>query len=69
MGLDIKAETCRSGRYYIFKVPQAPFFVEHLLTELPKLKEFNDPEEDKQAMERLLPWSEALPEIYHKRGR
>lgn len=45
------------------------YYFEHLLTELPKLKEFNSPEEEAVAMSRLLPWSEELPDICHKRGR
>ena len=32
-------------------------YFEHLLTEIPKLKEFNTPEEEAVAMDRLLPWS------------
>lgn len=42
---------------------------EHLLTELPKLKEFMSDEEEQRAMESLLPWSEELPEICRKKGR
>ena len=45
------------------------YYFEYLLTELPKLKEFNSPEEEAVAMNRLLPWSEDLPDICHKRGR
>jgi len=44
-------------------------YFEYLLEELPKLKEFTSSEEESQAMERLLPWSEALPEQCHKRDR
>lgn len=44
-------------------------YIEYLLTELPKLKEFSSEEEEAEAMERLLPWSESLPENCHKRGR
>ena len=56
-------ETAKANNLHIYR------YFEHLLTELPKLKEFTDPEEEAQAMERLLPWSEALPEICHKQGR
>ena len=56
-------ETAKANNLHIYR------YFEHLLTELPKLKEFADPEEESKAMERLLPWSEALPEICHKRGR
>ena len=45
------------------------YYFEYLLTELPKLKEFNSPEEEAAAMSRLLPWSEELPDLCHKRGR
>lgn len=45
------------------------YYFEYLLTELPKLKEFNSPEEEILAMSRLLPWSDELPDICHKRGR
>lgn len=45
------------------------YYFEHLLTELPKLKEFTSSEEEQEAMERLLPWSKDLPEQCHKRGR
>ena len=45
------------------------YYFEYLLTELPKLKEFNSPEEESAAMSRLLPWSEELPDLCHKRGR
>jgi len=45
------------------------YYFEHLLTEIPKLKEFNTPEEEVSAMERLLPWSADLPEKCHKRSR
>ena len=44
-------------------------YFEHLLTEIPKLKEFNTPEEESAAMERLLPWSADLPEKCHKWSR
>ena len=44
-------------------------YFEHLLTEIPKLKEFNTPEEESAAMERLLPWSVDFPEKCHKRSR
>ena len=45
------------------------YYFDHLLTEIPKLKEFNTPEEESAAMERLLPWSADLPEKCHKRSR
>ena len=45
------------------------YYFEHLLTEIPKLKEFNTPKEEASAMERLLPWSADLPEKCHKRSR
>ena len=45
------------------------YYFDHLLTEIPKLKEFNTPEEEAEAMERLLPWSPDLPEKCHKRSR
>ena len=32
------------------------YYFDHLLTEIPKLKEYNTPEEEAAAMERLLPW-------------
>ena len=44
------------------------YYFEHLLTELPKLKEFTSSEEEQKAMERLLPWSKDLPEQCHRRG-
>ena len=44
-------------------------YFKYLLTELPKLKEFNSDQEESAAMERLLPWSSELPEECHKRGR
>lgn len=56
-------ETAKANNLHIYR------YFEYLLTELPKLKEFTDPEEELQAMEKLLPWSESLPEICHKRGR
>ena len=56
-------ETARANNLNVYH------YIEYLLTELPKLKEFTSSEEESQAMERLLPWSEALPEICHKRGR
>ena len=45
------------------------YYFEHLLTELPKLKEFTSIEEEQEAMERLLSWSKDLPEQCHKWGR
>ena len=45
------------------------YYFEHLLTEIPKLKEFNTPEEEAAAMERLLPWSADLPEKCQKQSR
>jgi len=39
------------------------------LKELPKLKQFVSREEETQMMEKLLPWSEDLPENCHVRGR
>ena len=56
-------ETARANNLHIYH------YFEYLLEELPKLKEFTSAEEESQAMERLLPWSEALPEKCHKRGR
>ena len=56
-------ETARANGLHIYH------YFEYLLTELPKLKEFTSLEEESKEMERLLPWSEALPEICHKRGR
>ncbi len=56
-------ETARANNLHIYH------YFEYLLEELPKLKEFTSSEEESQAMERLLPWSEALPEQCHKRGR
>lgn len=56
-------ETAKANSLNIYR------YFEHLLTELPKLKEFNSPEEESRAMERLLPWSEDLPEICQKRSR
>lgn len=56
-------ETARANNLHIYH------YFEYLLEELPKLKEFTTAEEESQAMERLLPWSEALPEQCHKRGR
>jgi len=56
-------ETARANNLHIYH------YFEYLLEELPKLKEFTSAEEESQAMERLLPWSEALPEQCHKRGR
>ena len=56
-------ETARANNLHIYH------YMEYLLTELPKLREFASTEEETKAMERLLPWSEELPEICHKRGR
>ena len=56
-------ETARANNLHIYH------YFEYLLEELPKLKEFTSAEEEAQAMDRLLPWSEALPEQCHKRGR
>ena len=56
-------ETAKENNLHIYH------YFEYLLTELPKLKEFLSAEEEAQAMERLLPWSEELPEICHKRSR
>lgn len=56
-------ETAKANNLHIYR------YFEYLLTELPKLKEFTNAKEESQAMEHLLPWSEALPEICHKRGR
>ena len=56
-------ETARANDLHIYH------YIEYLLTELPKLKEFASTEEEEKAMKRLLPWSEELPEICHKRGR
>lgn len=56
-------ETAKANNLHIYR------YFEYLLTELPKLKEFTNAEEESQAMECLLPWSESLPEICHKRGR
>ena len=56
-------ETARANNLHTYN------YFEYLLTELPKLKEFASPEEEALAMERLLPWSEDLPETCHKRGR
>lgn len=56
-------ETARANNLHIYN------YFEYLLTELPKLKEFASAEEETKAMDRLLPWSEELPDICHKRGR
>lgn len=56
-------ETARANNLHIYN------YFEYLLTELPKLKEFTTEEEEAKAMEKLLPWSETLPEKCHKRGR
>ena len=45
------------------------YYFDHLLTEIHRLKEFNAPEEEAAAMERLLPWSTDLPDNCHKRSR
>ena len=45
------------------------YYFDHLLTEIPKLKEYNAPEEEAAAMERLLTWSTDLPDNCHKRSR
>ena len=45
------------------------YYFVHLLKELPKLKQFASREEETQMMEKLLPWSEDLPENCHVRGR
>ena len=45
------------------------YYFVHLLKELPKLKQFASREEETQMMEKLLPWSEELPENCHVRGR
>lgn len=44
-------------------------YFEYLLTELPKLGEFQSDEDEAASMERLLPWSEELPEICRKKSR
>ena len=41
-------------------------YFKYLLTELPKLKEFNTDQEESAAMERLLPWANELPAECHK---
>ena len=56
-------ETAKVNNLHIYR------YFEYLLTELPKLKEFEDPEDEARALDRLLPWSEELPEQCHKRGR
>ena len=56
-------ETAKANQLNIYR------YFEHLLTELPKLKEFMSDEEEQRAMESLLPWSEELPEICRKKGR
>ncbi len=56
-------ETAKANNLHIYH------YFEYLLTELPKLREFTSAEEEAQAMERLLPWSEELPDVCHKRGR
>ena len=53
-------ETVRTNSLHIYR------YFEYLLTELPKLKEFNTEEKEAATMERLLPWSSDLPEICHK---
>ena len=50
-------ETARENNLHIYH------YFEYLLKELPKLKEFISPEDESQAMERLLPWSESLPNV------
>ena len=45
-------ETARANNLHIYH------YMEYLLTELPKLREFASTEEETKAMERLLPWSE-----------
>lgn len=56
-------ETAKANGLNIFR------YFEHLLTELPKLKEFSSDEEERQVLNRLLPWSEELPEICFAKGR
>lgn len=56
-------ETARANDLHIYH------YFEYLLTELPKLREFASAEEESKALDRLLPWSDELPEICHKRGR
>ena len=56
-------ETAKANSLNIYR------YFEHLLTELPKLKEFNSDEEETQALNCLLPWSEELPDICIKKGR
>lgn len=56
-------ETAKANDLHIYH------YFEYLLEELPKLKEFINADEEARAMERLLPWSETLPEKCHKRGR
>ena len=45
------------------------YYFVHLLKELPRLKQFASREEETKMMEKLLPWSEDLPENCHVRGR
>lgn len=56
-------ETAKANNLHIYR------YFEHLLTAIPKLKEFSTADEEAEAMKRLLPWSEDLPEMCHKRGR
>lgn len=56
-------ETARANKLNIYH------YTEYLLTELMKLLEVLTADEEAEAMERLLPWSEALPENCRKWGR
>lgn len=56
-------ETARANKLNIYH------YTEYLLTELMKLPEVLTADEEAEAMERLLPWSEALPENCRKWGR
>ena len=56
-------ETAKANSLNIYR------YFEHLLTELPKLKEFNSDEEETLALNRLLPWSKELPDVCFKKGR
>ena len=56
-------ETARANKLNIYH------YTEYLLTELMKLPEVLTADEEAEAMERLLPWSDALPENCRNRGR
>lgn len=56
-------ETAKASNLQIYN------YFEYLLTEIPKLPQFQSDEEEAKAMGALLPWSESLPDKCHKTSR